>query len=132
MAANNGVANLSGWVSFAGILMILRGIAEAFVGITALVNSQYLLVHGSNLVTSTGYTTAWGLVHLGVGVAVLAAGFSLLHGSNWARIFAIIFISCSFLVNLGFLSVFPLWAVVALIIDGFILYGLVADGAPVR
>lgn len=128
MPSNNNVANLSGWVSLAGVLMILRGIAQAFLGITALVNSQYLLVTQNNgLVVSAAHTTPWGLVHLGVGVLVLAAGFSLLHGSNWARLFAIVFTSASFLVNLAFLAVFPLWAVVALVIDGFILYGLIAE-----
>ncbi|HEX5744492.1 MAG TPA: hypothetical protein VFX84_03540 [Candidatus Saccharimonadales bacterium] len=122
------MANLSGWVSFAGILLILRGIAEAFVGITALVNNQYLLISEGNqeLITTVGNTTPWGLVHLAVGVVVLATGFSLLHGSNWARLFAIIFTGAAFLVSLAFLAVFPLWAIIALIVDGFILYGLVA------
>lgn len=128
MPTNSNVANLSGWVSFAGILLILRGIAEAFVGITALVNNQYLLISEGNqeLITTVGNTTPWGLVHLAVGVVVLATGFSLLHGSNWARLFAIIFTGAAFLVSLAFLAVFPLWAIIALIVDGFILYGLVA------
>lgn len=128
MPTNSNVANLSGWVSFAGILLILRGIAEAFVGITALVNNQYLLISEGNqeLIATVGNTTPWGLVHLAVGVVVLAAGFSLLHGSNWARLFAIIFTGAAFLVSLAFLAVFPLWAIVALVVDGLILYGLVA------
>ncbi len=134
MATNNGAASWSGWIAFAGILMILRGISQAFLGITALVNNQYLLVTGGNgngLVLSTAHTTAWGWVDLAVGLVVLAAGFSLLHGSNWARIFAIVFMGFSFLVNMAFLGIFPVWSIVAMVVDALILYALVVYGKEV-
>lgn len=131
---NNAVSGWSGWIAFAGILMILRGISEAFLGITALVNHQYLLItggHGNGLVLTTAHTAAWGWVDLAVGVVVLAAGFSLLHGSNWARIFAIVFTGFSFLVNMAFLGVFPVWSVVAMVVDALILYALIVYGKEV-
>jgi hypothetical protein len=121
-----------GWIYFAGLLMILRGVSEAFLGITALVNKQYLLITGNNqLVLSTAHTVTWGWVDLVMGLLVLAAGFSLLHGSTWARIFAIVFTSLSFLVNLAFVSVFPVWAVVAMIVNLLVLYALVVHGREV-
>lgn len=132
MATNNGASNWSGWIAFAGILMILRGISEAFLGITALVNRQYLLVTGHNgLILTTAHTTAWGWVDLAVGLVVLAAGFSLLHGSNWARIFAIIFTGFSFLVNMAFLGVFPVWSIVSMAVDALVLYALIVYGREV-
>jgi hypothetical protein len=121
-----------GWIYFAGILMILRGVSQAFLGITALVNKQYLLITGNNsLVLSTGHTVAWGWVDIVMGLLVLAAGFSLLHASTWARVFAIVFTSASFLVNLAFVSVFPVWAVLAMIVDVLVLYALVVHGREV-
>lgn len=130
---NNNATGWSGWIAFAGILMILRGISQAFLGITALVNKQYLLVTGSNnqLILSTAHTAAWGWVDLAVGVIVLAAGFSLLHGSNWARIFAIVFVGFSFLVNMAFLGVFPVWSIVAMVVDALILYALIVYGREI-
>jgi hypothetical protein len=129
---NNSVTGWTGWIYFAGILMILRGISEAFLGITALINHQYLFITGNNqLVLATTHTDAWGWVQLVVGLLVLAAGFSLLHGSNWARIFAIIFASFAFLVNMAFLSVFPVWSIVAMLVDVFIIYALVVHGREV-
>ncbi len=123
-----------GWVYFAGILLILRGISEAFLGITALVNKQYLFVTGSNnnLVVSTANITAWGWVELAVGLLVLAVGFSVLHGSNWARIIAVFFAGAAFLVNLAFLGVFPVWSILAMIVDALIIYALVVHGDEAR
>lgn len=133
MATNNGASGWTGWIAFAGILMILRGLSEAFLGITALINKQYLLITGSNnqLVLSTAHTSAWGWVDLAVGLTVLAAGFSLLHGSNWARIFAVVFTSFSFLVNMAFLGIFPVWSIVGMVVDALILYALVVYGKEV-
>ncbi len=130
MATNNGASSWTGWIAFAGILMILRGLSEAFLGITALINNQYLLITGSNnqLVLNTAHTSAWGWVDLAVGLVVLAAGFSLLHGSNWARIFAVVFTSFSFLVNMAFLGIFPVWSIVGMVVDALILYALVVYG----
>ena len=134
MSTNNGVSGWAGWIYFAGILMILRGVSEVFLGITALINKQYLFITGGNghgLVITTAHSNAWGWVDLAVGVVVLAAGFSLLHGSNWARVFAVVFTSFAFLVNMAFLGVFPVWSIVAMVVDVVILYALIVHGKEV-
>ena len=128
MPTNNNGGSMVGWVYFAGILMILRGVSEAFLGITALVNKQYLLITGSNnLVITTAHSNAWGWVQLALGVVILAAGFSLLHRSVWARIFAIFFMGFAFLVNLAFVGVFPLWSILAMVVDVIVIYALVVQ-----
>lgn len=129
---NNEVSGWTGWIAFAGVLMILRGISQAFLGITALVNKHYLFITNNNgLVVNTAHYSAWGWVDLAVGLVVLAAGFSLLHGSNWARLFAIVFTGFSFLVNMAFLGVFPVWSIVAMTVDALVLYALVVYGGEV-
>ncbi|HVX48346.1 MAG TPA: hypothetical protein VHA05_03255 [Candidatus Saccharimonadales bacterium] len=118
-----------GWVYFAGILLILRGISQAFLGITALVNKHYLFTTANNsLVVTTSNMSAWGWVDLAIGVLVLAVGFSVLHGSTWARIFAVFFTGLSFLINMAFLGVFPVWSIVAMIVDVFVIYALIVHG----
>lgn len=127
---NNSGNNMVGWVYFAGIIMILRGLSEAFLGISALVNKHYLLVStNNNVIYSLEHYNAWGWVQLAVGVLVLAAGWSLLHSaSNWARVVAIIFTGLMFLVNVSFLTVFPLWSILSMILDVVIIYALVIQG----
>jgi hypothetical protein len=118
-----------GWVYFAGILLILRGISEAFIGITALVNKHYLFTTANNvLVVTTENMAAWGWVQLAVGLLVMAVGFSVLHGSAWARVVAVFFAGIAFLVNMAFLGVFPVWSIVAMIVDALVIYALVVHG----
>jgi hypothetical protein len=132
----NGTKEVTGWVGwvyFAGILLILRGISQAFLGITALVNKHYLFTTANNtLVFSTSNMTAWGWVDLAVGLLILAVGFSVLHGSTWARIVAVFFTAASFLVNMAFLGVFPVWSIVAMVVDALIIYALVVHGDEAR
>lgn len=128
---NTTTTGWAGWVYFAGVLMILRGISEAFLGITALINKHYLFVSSDRLVVTTSNALTWGWVDLAVGLLVVAAGFSLLHGSTWARVFAVIFMGLSFLVNMAFISIFPVWSIVAMIVDVLIIYALIVHGREV-
>jgi hypothetical protein len=131
----NGTKSVTGWVGwvyFAGILLILRGISEAFLGITALVNKHYLFVANDRLVVASSNMTAWGWVDLAIGLFILAVGFSVLHGSAWARIFAVFFAGIMFLVNMAFLGTFPIWSIVAMIVDVVIIYALVVHGDEAR
>lgn len=126
---NNSETRMVGWVYFAGIIMILRGVSDAFLGLSALVDKHYLFVTANNnLVHVTTNTNTWGWLYIAIGLLVIAAGFSLLHGSNWARIFAIIFMGVEFLINMAYLGVFPVWSIVAMIINVVIIYALVVQG----
>jgi hypothetical protein len=131
----NGTRNVTGWVGwvyFAGILLILRGISEAFLGVTALVNKHYLFIANSRLVYATNNMTAWGCVDIAIGVLLAAVGLAVLRGSLWARVTAVVLVSTSFLVNIGFLAFFPVWAVVAMIVDVVIIYALIVHGDEAR
>jgi len=134
MPTNNNVATgWVGWVYFAGILMMLRGLSDAFLGISALVNKHYLFItenHG--LIVNTAHANSWGWVQLAAGIIVLAAGFSLLHGSTWARVLAVIFTAAAFLVNMAFVGVFPVWSIIAMIVDVVILYALIVHGGEAK
>ncbi len=121
-----------GWVYFAGILLILRGLSQGFLGITALVNDHYLLVVNNSLVSVSNNLTAWGWVHLVAGVLLLGVGFSVLHGGTFARAVAVFLAGASFLVNMAFLAVFPVWSIVMMIVDALIIYALVVHGDEAR
>ena len=127
----NAKAGWLGWIYFAGILMILSGVSDAFLGITALVNHHYVFITSTTnnlLVTTTTNVTTWGWLHLAIGLLVVAAGFSLLHGNNWARIFAIIFMGFAFIENMVYLSVYPIWAIVAMVVNVVVIYALIVNG----
>ena len=120
-----------GWVVFAAVLAITMGVFEAIEGLIAIFNDQYYLVGSSGLVVSVDYTV-WGWVHLVIGVAAVAAGVGLLQGRNWGRIVVIVLAGLSALVNLGFLSAYPIWSTIVIALDVIIIFALTVHWKDVR
>ncbi|HEY2195690.1 MAG TPA: hypothetical protein VGH76_25770, partial [Actinomycetospora sp.] len=84
----SGTDDWSGWISFAGIMMILLGSFQVIEGLVALLHSSYFVVPATGLVVNVSYN-AWGWFHLILGVLIFAAGFGVMAGRLWARIVGI-------------------------------------------
>ena len=113
----------AGWVVFAAALAITMGVFEAIEGLVAIFNDEYYLVSSSGLVVSVDYTV-WGWVHLIIGLAAVGAGLGLLRGRTWGRVLVICLAGLSALVNLGFLSAYPLWSTIVIAFDVIVIYAL--------
>lgn len=115
----------SGWIGFAGWLMIIIGSIDFFEGLIAVIRDKYYVLTPSQIVVFD--LTTWGWITLIWGIVVALAGFGLLAGSRWARWFAIIAGSLNFIVQLGFVggSQYPLWALTGLALTLVVLYGLI-------
>ena len=72
-----------GLTVFAAVMMIMLGIFQAIQGIVALFNDNFY-VAGQKWVFEFDLT-AWGWIHLLVGVLIAVAGFFVLQGTTWAR-----------------------------------------------
>ncbi|HEX2300268.1 MAG TPA: hypothetical protein VHH34_17445 [Pseudonocardiaceae bacterium] len=120
-----------GWVLFAGSMMIILGTFQVLAGLAALFNDGYYIVTSNDLLISVDYT-AWGWVHLVIGVLILAASFGILAGQAWARLVGIVFAGLSAIINLGFLAAFPVWSVVMIALDIIVIYGLSMHGREVQ
>jgi hypothetical protein len=120
-----------GWVVFAAVIAITMGAFEAIEGLVAIFKDEYYLVGSSGLVVSVDYTV-WGWVHLVLGVAAVAAGVGLLQGRNWGRIVVIVLAGLSAIVNLGFLSAYPVWSTIVIALDVIIIYALTVHWKDVR
>jgi hypothetical protein len=132
MATNNNVevTGWVGWIYFAGFMMLMMGFFQAVLGLTALLNDQfYVALHGKLLLFDF---TTWGWIHLVLGIVVLLAGMSLFTGSMWARVVGVLIATFSILVNFTFLSVYPLWSIVVMIVDVLIIYALTVHGGELR
>lgn len=121
----------SGWINFAGIMMILLGGFQAIEGLVALLRPDYYLVGAEGLVVSLSFT-GWGWVHLLLGIVILAAGFGVMAGKTWARGVGIILAGLSALVNLVFIAAYPMWAIIVIAVDIAVIYALATNrrGAP--
>ena len=122
----------SGWygmVVFAATMMIVLGTFHAIAGLVALFRDDYFLVTRSGLVIDVDYTT-WGWVHLLLGILVVVAGAALYAGATWARFVAVVVAMVSAIVNLAFLSAYPLWSVIMIAVDVLVIYAVTAHGGP--
>jgi len=73
----------SGWLGFAGLLLILIGTFKLIEGIWALWNNHYKA--DLNAATYMFNLTGWGWIHIILGIVLIATGVGILGGQEWAR-----------------------------------------------
>lgn len=127
---NKEVSAWSGWVFFAGFMMIILGIFQTIAALTALINNKWLVVTEKNLLVFN--FTAWGWIHLIIGIVVLIAGFSVMHGSMWARIVGILIATLSAIANLAYMNVYPVWSIIMIVIDVLVIYALTVHAGELK
>lgn len=115
----------TGWVAFAGWLMIIIGSIDAFEGLIAIIRGQYYVFTTQSVIVFDVKT--WGWIALVWGIIVALTGFGLLAASSWARWTAIVIGSLSFILQLGFLgsTPYPLWGLTVMGLTIVVLYALI-------
>ena len=101
----------TGWVVFAGIMLMMVGIFQVIQGLVALFDDGFYLVRPGGLVVDVNYNT-WGWVHLIIGVVMILTGLGLMAGNMAARVVGVVAAVVSAIVNLGFISAYPIWAAI--------------------
>jgi hypothetical protein len=120
-----------GWIAFASTMMIMLGMFHAFQGLIALFQRSYYLVGENRLTIHLDYT-AWGWTHIVVGLVVLGAGIGLLSGQMWGRIVGTVVALASALVNIAFLSAYPIWSTMMITFDVLIIWALTVHGSEMK
>jgi hypothetical protein len=121
----------TGWVFFAGLMMITLGAFQAMMGFVALLDDQYYLVTRNGLVVSVDYTT-WGWIHLVLGTVAFFAGFAVMFGQMWGRVVGIILAIVSAIVNMAFVAAYPVWSMIVITIDVIVIYALAVHGREAK
>ena len=111
-----------GLAVFAGVVMIIGGAFQALEGLSGIVHDKYLVVAPSTIYAFD--VTVWGVIHLLVGLALLAIGIALLRGQTWARIAGIIVAAVAAILNFVWLPYAPLWAIIIIVVDILIIWAL--------
>jgi hypothetical protein len=120
-----------GWIIFAGIMMIMLGTFHAIEGLVAIFNDKYFALPRSGLVVSVDYT-AWGWVHLLLGIVIAGAGLGLMAGQMWARVVGIVVALVSAVVNIAFLAANPVWSTILITVDVLVIYALTVHGKETK
>ncbi len=119
-----------GWVYFAGLMLVIMGVFQTIAGLTALLNNQFYVVSENSLAVFN--FTAWGWIHLILGVIVLSAGSAIVSGHAWGRVVGVILASLSLLANFLFVTAYPIWSIIVMVIDVLVIYALTVHGGEVK
>ncbi len=123
----SGVAK--GFITFAGVMMILAGGFQSLAGLVALFQDEFFVATRNYLVQFDA--TTWGWIHLLVGVMVFFAGFAVLSGQTWGRVVGVTLAVLSALSNFAFIPYYPFWSLTIVAIDIFIIWALTAHGRDI-
>ena len=66
------------------------------------------------------------------GALLVAAGLGLLSGRGGARIFSIVVVFINMILQIAFLSAYPIWSAIIIAIQVFVLYALTAKWDEVK
>ncbi|HEY2205009.1 MAG TPA: hypothetical protein VGH99_11120 [Pseudonocardia sp.] len=121
------VSGWTGWVVFAGVMLIMLGAFQAIEGLVALFDRGYYLVGANGLVVSVDYT-AWGWTHLIIGILAVVIGIGLIKGNTAALVMGVVLAGVSAIVNLAFIAAYPLWSTIVIAIDVIIIYAILVHG----
>ncbi|MEU0559728.1 hypothetical protein AB0J72_04440 [Dactylosporangium sp. NPDC049742] len=116
----------SGWVTgfavFGGSMMVVIGIFQIVVGLTAIFEDTFYVLTDNYLFGFDVET--WGWIHLALGVVVAAGGVGVLAGQVWARVLGIILAAISAIANFLFLPYYPLWSMLIIAADVAVIWAL--------
>jgi hypothetical protein len=122
---------VSGWafggIGFAASLLTLIGTFQIFAGLTAIFNDNFFVA--TRNYTFDLDTTAWGWVHLIVGVLIVATGVGLFGRRTWAGVTAIFLAMLSALTQFLFIPYYPFWAITLIALDVWVIWALTRPGA---
>jgi hypothetical protein len=111
-----------GWAVFVGILLFIIGIFNIIWGLTALLDDDALTVGAVGVIVWD--FTAWGWIHLILGIVLVCTSLGLFAGRGWARWTAIFFVMLNAFAQIAWMPVHPWWSVLIITLDLIIIYQL--------
>jgi hypothetical protein len=115
----------SGWIAFAGAMLLILGSLDAMWGLAAILNDEVVVVGGHGALIFD--ITAWGWVQLILGAVLVLTGLGLITGNQVARVAGIFFLAINTVLQIVWFPAAPLWAFLMIILDVVIIYQLTAN-----
>jgi hypothetical protein len=127
---NNTPSGWVGWAYFAGFMMMILGGMQAIAGLAAIFKSGFYVVSQNHLLLLD--YRQWGWTALILGILIFFAGLELFRGAMWARIVAVVLAGLSFLANMAFVNSYPIWSILIMVVDVFVIYSLLVHGNELK
>ena len=115
----------AGWLTFASVILVLLGTLCVIQGFLALFDDGFFVVRREEDLLLVDFTV-WGVIMLLWGVLLAFAGFGIATGKGWARWFAVVVVSVNVIAQIGFLSAYPIWSAIMILLDVLVIFALTA------
>ncbi|MEU6894633.1 hypothetical protein ABZ934_23030 [Streptomyces sp. NPDC046557] len=116
----------AGGTMFAGVLLLVDGIQAIIKGIAGIAKDDVYARLGHYVFKFN--LTAWGWIHLVLGIVLVVVGVGLLKRAVWARVAGVMLAGCSIILNFMWLPYTPVWAIVSIAIGVFVIWALSNTG----
>jgi hypothetical protein len=121
---------VSGWAVggtvFAATVLMLVGIFQVIAGLVAVFDDDFYVV--TRNYTFDFDVTAWGWIHLIVGILLVIVSYGLFARSPWAGVTAIMLAGLSAVVNFFFIPYYPFWSLLVIALDIWVIWSLTRPG----
>jgi hypothetical protein len=121
-------AQPSGWAAFAGVILFIAGSLNFFYGLGGILNDDVVTVQGNGV--AIWDFTAWGWIHLILGLIMVLTAAGLFTGQTWARASAVLFATLNALAQFGVITAFPLFSIMIIALDVLVIYHLTVRWEP--
>jgi hypothetical protein len=122
---------LSGWavgaLSFAAALMIVIGFFQIIAGLAVIFDDDFYVVTQNYAFDLDA--SAWGWIHLLLGIVVMLAGFGLFAGKAWAGIVALTLAMLAAVLNFFTIPYYPFWSLLVIALSIWVIWALTRPGA---
>jgi len=121
----------TGWVRFAGVILIINGVFSGLQGLVALTgpDTYYLSTPGSLFLFDA---KGWGWWNVALGVLLILTAVALFAGATWARVVGVVVAGFSAVVQLMLIPQQPWWSVIVIAMDVLIIYAIIAHGEELK
>ena len=121
----------SGWIFFAGLVIIIVGVMDVLQGFVAIIKDEYVVATSKGIAILD--VTAWGWATLIWGALLILVALGLMGGAGWARWLAIIGVAVNAIQQMAFMAnypqAYPLWNLIIVALNIVVLYALTARWA---
>jgi len=114
---------VTGWKFFASVIMLVYATLLIIAGLAGIFNGDEFFRSSSGQLLIFNFT-AWGWIHVVLGLALGTAGVGLLVNREWARVGAVLLIMAAILLNVLIIGAYPGWSLTFLILDALLLLSL--------
>jgi hypothetical protein len=117
----------AGWHGFAAVLLFVVGVFNIVNGLVAVAKDEIVLASGPQATVLLD-VTAWGWVHVLLGVVIAIAGVAIFLGQTWGRLVGVLVVALNMVTQVMNVPAYPVWSLLVIALDVVIIWALTVHG----